>query len=323
MNIKEEFMDEISAVNDELKRIMPREPKDTFGMIEEYVFRGGKRVRPVISIITTKALGGDWRKAIKLGAIIELFHNFTLIHDDIEDSSELRRGKPTLHKLYGIPIALNSGDALYTYVWQKVVEECDKELAKKFGETFMRVVEGQGYELYLERNEIFDLKEENYFYLAERKTGALIGLSFAIASYLSNKKEIWSELYNFGKTFGVAFQIQDDILNLTGDIKKYKKKIGDDITEGKRTLLVIYALNHLEGKDADRLKEILKMHTDDEKLISEAIELINKSGAIEYGRNKAYGMINEAIDRIRGILPDNEYSKKIIDMVDYFVKREE
>ncbi len=325
MDFKKEFEKEIKDVNRILEELIPEEPKEVYGMLLEYIMRGGKRIRPILLLTTLQAFGGEYEKGLLPSAIIEIFHNFTLIHDDIEDGSKFRRGKPTLHETYGIPIALNSGDALYTLVWNTLnslkINNKD-ELIKLYGQTFQEVVEGQGYDLWWERNEVFDLSEDDYLMLARKKTGALMGLSVGMGVFLSGNEGMYAHFYEFGSALGVAFQIQDDLLNLFGDFKKYKKKIGDDITEGKRTLMVVYALNNLNKRKSKRLREILKMHTSDEKLILEAIQLIEESGARDYARDYAKRIVKKELDRIKQLLPKNEFSKKIERIAKFIIKRE-
>ncbi len=325
MDFKKEFGKEIHDVNEVIKNLIPDEPREVYGMLLEYIMRGGKRIRPVLLLTTLQAFGGEYEKGLLPSAIIEIFHNFTLIHDDIEDDSKFRRGKPTLHEMYGVPIALNSGDALYTLVWNTLNSlkiDNKEELIKLYGQTFQEVVEGQGYDLWWERKEVFDLSEEDYLMLARKKTGALMGLSVGMGVFLSGNEGMYPHFYEFGSALGVAFQIQDDLLNLFGEFEKYKKKIGDDITEGKRTLMVVYALNHLSKEKAERLKQILRMHTSKEHLIKEAIGLIEESGAREYAKKYAKKIVKKELERIKQLLPNNKFSKKLERIAKFVINRE-
>ncbi|MEM4195150.1 MAG: polyprenyl synthetase family protein [Candidatus Anstonellales archaeon] len=324
MGFAEEFSKEINDTENEIKKILPQKPAEVYGIFEEFISRGGKRVRPILTLVFTKAYGGNYREALRPAALIEIFHNFTLVHDDIEDNSPLRRGKPTLHRLHGVAIALNSGDAIYTAVWNEILKLKNEEVKRVLGEAFRRVVEGQGRELYWERNKIFDLGEREYMEMASGKTGALIGAACEIGAVVAKKSKKEREAARtFGENIGLAFQIQDDILNLTGEVEKYKKKIGDDITEGKRTLMVIKTLERANPEDKKRLVEILSSHTEDEMEIREAIGIIKRYGGVEYAKKKAEKLVEEGVSKIEKALPENKEKQRILKIARYFTSRNE
>jgi geranylgeranyl diphosphate synthase type I len=334
MDLGKAFEKEIRDVDAVIAEILPKEPKEAYGMLYEYIMRGGKRIRPAILLTVAQAIEEDqkkreetYKRALLPSALIECFHAFSLIHDDIEDGSVLRRGKPTLHVTNGMPVALNSGDSLYTFIWNKMLDmnfdtEKKIKMAKAMGETYKEVVEGQAYDLFWEHNNIFDQTEQDYFTMVSKKTGALIGISAALPSIMLDKPSLFSPLYAFGKSIGIAFQIQDDVLNLVGDEEKYKKKIGDDITEGKRTLMVIHALANLQKDDASRLKAILTMHTTEEKLIAEAIALMGKTDSIAHARKVASKLVEKEKNEISSLLPRNEFSSKMIELSNFIVNRD-
>jgi geranylgeranyl pyrophosphate synthase len=334
MDIGKAFEKEIRDVDAVISEILPKEPKEAYSMLNEYIMRGGKRIRPAILLTVAQSIEENqakreeiYKRALLPSALIECFHAFSLIHDDIEDGSVLRRGKPTLHMTYGMPVALNSGDSLYTFIWNKMLDmnfDTEKKLkmTKAMGETYKEVVEGQAYDLWWEHNNIFDQTEQDYFTMVSKKTGALIGISAALPSIMLEKPSLFSPLYAFGKSIGIAFQIQDDVLNLVGEEEKYKKKIGDDITEGKRTLMVIHALAGLQKGDASRLREILAMHTSEEKLIAEAIGLMEKSDSITHARNVASRLVEKEKNEIASLLPRNEFSSKMIELSNFIVNRD-
>jgi len=334
MDVGKAFEREIRDVEAMVGEILPKEPKEAYSMLLEYIMRGGKRIRPAILLTTLQSIEEDqrkreetYKKALLPCSIIECFHAFSLIHDDIEDGSVLRRGKPTLHVTYGMPVALNSGDSLYTFIWRKMLDmdfEHEKKLAmmKAMGDTFREVVEGQAYDLWWEHYEMFDQTEQDYFAMVSKKTGTLIGISASLPSIILDKPSLFSPLYAFGKSIGIAFQIQDDILNLVGKEEKYKKTIGDDITEGKRTLMVIHATSNLEKPKAERLKEILRMHTTDQQLVGEAIDLIKSSDSVSYASGVASKLVDKEKNEIAALLPQNEFSKKMIELSNFIVNRE-
>ncbi len=320
--------DDLAEVEKEIKSIIPREPEGVYDMLGGYIFRGGKRIRPALAMLSFRALGGkDRENALKASALLELFHNFTLIHDDIEDDSRFRRGKPTLHISHGIPIALNSGDALYTVVWNWFLAlgmppERRIRLASISGCAFQRVVEGQGIELDWYKRKKIAVSEEEYFTMVGGKTGALMGASAEAGAYLSGADAQACENFRmFGESLGIAFQIQDDILNVAGEFEKYKKEIGGDITEGKRTLMVIHALAHAGPGEKKRLEEILVSNTRDRKKIGYAISLLSKYDSINYAKLKAREFVEDA-SAFLSALPQSREKDALRKLADYAINRE-
>ncbi len=328
MDFYELVKKELTEVEMEMEQVIPREPKEVYSLLIPFFQRGGKRIRPALTIIYCAALGGDASKAILPATIIELFHNFTLIHDDIEDNSLMRRGQPTLHVSHGIPIALNSGDAFYTLIWD-VIANIDWppqkliELQKMYSSSFRRVVEGQGIELAWYRDNKFDITEQDYFDMISGKTAALIGLSCEVGGYLvgADKKKLQS-LRIFGEKLGLAFQIQDDILNIIGNFKIYKKEIAGDITEGKRTLMVVKVFEKAKTEEKEQLRKILKSNTRDEKELNFAVSLFRKYDSIDYAKNVATRLTEEAKKEISW-LPETKYKKALIQLADFVVNREQ
>lgn len=326
MEFSEFLENDLKKVEEKIKELIPKEEKDVYGMLEEYIFRGGKRIRPALLMLSFRSLGGkNFDLAFKAAAIVELFHNFTLIHDDIEDDSQFRRGKPTLHKIFGVPIALNSGDALYTIVWRELasfslVNKYDVVVA--LGNSFKEVVEGQGIELQLIRDNNFSVTEEEYFKIIKKKTAALLGASCEVGAILADSdKKTREKFKEFGELLGLAFQIRDDALNLVGDFDKYKKEIGGDITEGKRTLMVIHSLAHLKEKEKDELLKILSSKTRSKAKIKRAISLIKSTNSIEYALSKAKEF-KERADRLLDDVPNSEAKSELLKISSYILSRE-
>ncbi|MBU0586273.1 polyprenyl synthetase family protein [Candidatus Micrarchaeota archaeon] len=328
MDFDQSIISDVKEVEKEMKLLIPKEPKEVYGMLEEYIFRGGKRIRPAMLMLCFRALGGKEKKnAVKAGAIIELFHNFTLMHDDIEDDSQFRRGKPTLHISHGLPIALNSGDALYTNIWNHLLNsltnhEKTAKLASISGRAFQKVVEGQGIELEWHRTKKVDMSEQDYYTMVGGKTGALMGASCDAGAFLAGADDSTrAKFKNFGESLGIAFQIQDDLLNLVGDFKTYKKEIGGDITEGKRTLMVIHALAHSPESEKKKLIQIINSGTREKKKLDEAISIMEESGSIDYARNKAKQFVKEASSFLEK-LPSSKEKESMIGISNYVINRQ-
>ncbi len=328
MDFYELVKDELAEVEKEMEQSIPDEPKGVYSLLVPFLRRGGKRIRPALTIMYCAALGGNVSNAISPATIIELFHNFTLIHDDIEDSSLMRRGQPTLHVSHGVPIALNSGDALYTLIWDIISNlkgEPKKliELQRMYSASFRCVVEGQGIELSWYRENKFDISEQDYFDMISGKTAALLGLSCEVGGIIAgadNAKLL--SLRRFGEKIGLAFQIQDDILNIVGNFKVYKKEIAGDITEGKRTLMVVRVFEKASKQEKELLKKILGSRTSDEKEIGAVVSLFKKYGAIDHARDVAVKLAQEAKGETSW-LPETKYKEALLQLADFVVKREQ
>ncbi|MBR9689430.1 MAG: polyprenyl synthetase family protein, partial [Candidatus Altiarchaeota archaeon] len=209
---------------------------------KDYFLRGGKRLRPALVLLGAKEAGGTETKSLRVAAAIEIMHTFTLIHDDIEDSSEFRRGDRCLHKQYGIPLAINTGDALFAKSFQLFTEE-SQELANEFAKTMCTIVEGQELDISWSKENRIPTEAE-YISMVEKKTSELIGFSLE-AGYMSASGKRSPKLREYGKRLGVAFQIIDDILGVAGNPDKTGKDVDKDIGERKKSLPIIHAIeNH-------------------------------------------------------------------------------
>ncbi|MEM4272345.1 MAG: polyprenyl synthetase family protein [Candidatus Bilamarchaeaceae archaeon] len=298
--IKSYIEEQSRLIEGALYKEIPDQPPFIYGMIREFISRGGKRIRPVLTLAVAEAFGGKREDALPYAVAIELFHNFTLIHDDIEDSSLMRRGKPTLHAQFGIPIAINSGDALYTVVWHALLnkEIPPERLVGAFSRLlrgYALVVEGQGTELEWYHQKTFSISEEDYFRMATGKTGALMGVACEIGAYAAGASDAdCLAMREFGEKLGLSFQIKDDVLNLTADPSKYKKRIGEDIEEGKRSLITIHLLSRLPERERKRVISILLKEKKPRREISEIIALAKKHGSIEYALSVSNRLIADA-----------------------------
>lgn len=317
----------LSEVERSMGEVLSKQDPRVYGLLVPFLKRGGKRIRPALCLLSCGAVGGKPRDALGPAAIIELFHNFTLIHDDIEDDSRFRRGEPTLHVSHGIPMALNSGDALYTLLLELLVLLDMKparlvKLQKLYVSDFRRVVEGQGIELSWIREGRFNISEQDYLAMIDGKTSALIGLSCEAGAFVGRAgKRQCRMLREYGESIGAAFQIQDDVLNLTGEFEKYQKEIGGDITEGKRTLMVVHCLSKADEKDKQKLTAILASHSKEKADIDEAIAILRRYGSIDYAAKRAEKLVNQAKKRLRS-LKDGEDKAGLLAIADYVVNRE-
>jgi len=233
------------------------EPSNLYDPLRYFMTLGGKRMRPILTIMGADLFDVKKEESIHAALAIEFFHNFSLIHDDIMDVAPLRRGKETVHEKWNTNIAILSGDALLVEAYQNLAKYPDERLPillKRFNETALEVCEGQQMDMDFETKKT--VSEQEYLEMIRLKTSVLLGCAFEFGAILGKQDEqTRARLYHFGVSLGIAFQIQDDILDLYADPEKFGKQVGGDILSNKKTLLLISAL---DTKD-DRVNELLEM----------------------------------------------------------------
>jgi len=300
--------------------------------IWNFLDRGGKRWRPTLFLLISEALGADPEKFSDVVLLPELLHEGSIIVDDVEDSSEERRKKPALHLIYGEDIAINAGNSLFYFSLLPLVknkEKFDSETLLKiyniYSKEMIKIHFGQAADIAWHRGlaNADNITEDEYLEMCSNKTGCIARLATKIAAIIAGKNdEEVEKIGKFAETVGIAFQIQDDILNLSGEeFAKGKGGLGEDITEGKRSLLVVHTLQKADKKDRKRLLEILKMHTTNQKLRDEAIEIIKKYGSIEYSKEKARNMVREAWEGVNKLLPESDAKNKLKAFAYYLIER--
>ena len=329
MDIFETLSADAKLVERSMQQVIPRnkKPSEVYSLIWDLLDRGGKRFRPPLCMLSCQIVGGKKTAALPAATAIELFHNFTLIHDDIEDDSLLRRGKPTLHILYGTPLAINAGDGLFMMVWRSMLSSKlppAKNLIslRMLLSAFTNVLEGQAKELNWYCAQSWKLSEKDYFDMVDGKTAALIEGACGVGAFIGGgSQQQIKTLSSFGSDIGIAFQIQDDILNIAGDEKKYGKEIGGDITEGKRTLMTIHYLAHASKKDRFAMIKILNSKTKKKSVILHTIRLLKASGSVNYAKMIARRYALRAKAALRGV-PQKNATKKLINLADFLINRD-
>lgn len=325
------------AINALLDYLPAKEPsRYLYDLISLYPKRSGKGFRPGLCIATCKAFGGDVHNVLRSAVAIELLHNAFLIHDDVEDGSEYRRGSETLHSEYGIAIAVNVGDAMNVLSIRPLMEnlailgpDLTWRVFTEIEHMAQESVEGQAMELGWVRDNTCDLSEDSYLRMTLKKTcwytcihpcriGALVATGGSINLDRFNR---------FGYYMGAAFQIQDDLLNLVGDYEKYGKEIGGDIWEGKRTLALIHALNNCTDDEKERMQTFLGKPRQQRQLedVEWVHQLMDKCGSIEYTRSCSRHLAGAALKEFYiayGDLPDSDDKKFIRDIVLYMIERD-
>ena len=295
----------------------------------EFSRNGGKRHRPLICFVACMAVGGDSEKAISAAAAIEHFHTAALIHDDIADEAELRRGEPCLYLTEGLGLAIIMGDLGLQLVNGTVIKDPQLDDATKVRvvteliDMTRRTIEGQALDIGWARDGRYDITPEDYLIMATCKTAHYSGaVPLAIGAIIGGGTETQIEgLRNYGLDTGLAFQIQDDLLNLVGKTESTKKGFRDDITEGKRTLVVVHALQNLENADREELVDILSSHAKEPEVLDRAVELMNKAGSIDYARNYAENLTSIAKNRLIDMIDPSPSRDLLVSMADWFVSR--
>lgn len=264
------------------ERTVEREPKNLYEPMQYILQLGGKRLRPVLTLISTELFGTSYKKALDAALAIEIFHNFSLVHDDIMDAAPLRRGKETVHEKWDINTGILSGDAMLINAYQLFENyegDTFKELAKLFTKTAIEVCEGQQYDVDFETREDVTLPE--YLKMIEYKTAVLVGAALQMGGIIAQApKEYCEYIYQFGRDLGIAFQLQDDYLDAFGDPKTFGKQVGGDIIENKKTFLYLTALQRLDIAEATQLKHLYSINpSDPQEKIDTVKQLFVESGA--------------------------------------------
>lgn len=295
---------------------------------------GGKRVRPVLALLGAEAVGGRPEDALSAGIAIELFQSAALVHDDIADESELRRGEPCLYKTEGVGLATNMGDLALTQVFEVVLADEGLDPARRLAVLAELVrmerhtLEGQALDLGWARDGRWDVTCDDYVYMVTSKTA---WYSAALPLYIGAiaggaDKDDAEGLVDLGLHAGVAFQIQDDLLNLVGNAAAQGKDFRSDVAEGKRTLAVVWALEHLGEAERGELVALLESGTTDEGRLARAVELIKAGGGIAHCREVASREAIAAKERAAGLeqqgLVSPEAHELLDSMADFFVQRD-
>lgn len=338
LSIMNVLVEKGKAVEGELAPYLPlKKPNELYALMRDYPMRGGKRLRPAFCMLSCEAFGGNPKQALRTATGLEVFQNWALIHDDIEDDSEMRRGKPCLHRLYGIPLAINAGDGLHAKMWEILFDnrkllgdELTFRILGEFTKLCMETVEGQAMELSWIADRRFDLTEEDYYQMVGKKTSwYTIITPFRTGAIIAGAEEkVLNHLVDFGMKLGIGFQIQDDLLNLVGEESKYGKEIAGDIAEGKRTLMLISMLNSCSRVERDRVTKTLSKDrsakTKDE--MAYVLDLMKKYGSIDHGKKRAKEFASESKDilnhHIAPYFRSSSAASSISQLVDFVINRE-
>ena len=294
MNIEDYREDFLGYLNE---KVQLKEPVNLYKPVKYILEIGGKRLRPILALMICDLFGGDSKKALDAALAVEVFHNFTLVHDDIMDSAPIRRGKETVHKKWDENTGILSGDAMLIMAYQ-CIENYEPELFKKLilflSKTALEVCEGQQWDIDFETRN--DVSIDDYIEMITNKTSVLIGAAMQMGAMIANASERETEaIYNFGLNLGLAFQLQDDYLDTFGNAETFGKQIGGDIIENKKTFLYLKAMNICNINDRENLLELynssigdtLKVNAVTQLFLRNSIDKLTKKKILEY-TNKAF-----------------------------------
>lgn len=280
----------------------------------------GKRLRPSLVLLACKLNGAISEKAIQAGVIVELLHTATLVHDDVVDNSDLRRGDATVNKLWSNKISVLVGDLLFAKTLSAMLDLKDHAMLSVFSEATKQITEGELMQI--ERDNDFEMDEADYFDLVSKKTASLFSASCelgALAARSSQKNQI--RMRDFGQHLGIAFQIKDDLLDYVGDQKRTGKPTGNDIRENKVTLPLIFALKNSSKTQRDIILTTLNNGVPDDKKIKELVGLVNDIGGVQYSLDVASQYADMALE-ILSTYPDSTYHTSLKNLVEFTVLRE-
>lgn len=309
------------VVDSYIEKNLPRGgPNGLYDACWHLIEAGGKRLRPLLVLESCKALGGKEEDALPEAAAVELVHTFTLIHDDIMDEDDERRGVPAVHVEWGVPIAILAGDTLFSKAFEFAARGGSERAVDELARACTEICEGQAMDIEFEDRE--DVTEEEFIEMVRRKTAALMRASCVIGGLKADAEEEQLEaLAEYGENMGIAFQIQDDVLDLVGDEEELGKPVGSDIIEGKKTLIVIKALEEADEETRERILEVLGNPNATREDVMEVIGIMEELGAIDYAKEKAREFALKAKEALEE-LPDNEHTELLRRIADFVVERE-
>ncbi|HWR00766.1 MAG TPA: polyprenyl synthetase family protein [Chlorobaculum sp.] len=316
-----------SSVSEELKVFQERyktvlhSSNSLVDKVTRYVLKQqGKQIRPLLVLLSAKVCGEVVDVSYRGAIMIELLHSATLIHDDVVDGAEMRRGIPSINALWKNKISVLIGDYLLSKGLLYSLENNDFQSLRLVSEAVRRMSEGEI--LQIQKTRSLDITEEDYVSVIADKTGSLIATSCAIgaASATSSGQDIAS-LKSYGEFLGLAFQIRDDLLDYTGDSRKTGKQLGIDIKDRKITLPLIYALRHSEKGEQNKIKTILKSSRKRSVRSREVIDFVKEKGGLDYAAQIAEGFADKALESISHF-PDNDAKRSLRLLVDFVMKRQ-
>ncbi|MBS1687561.1 MAG: polyprenyl synthetase family protein [Bacteroidetes bacterium] len=299
----------------------PESPDNLYEPCRYLLRLGGKRVRPVLCLMSNELFGDIIEDAWHAAAAVELFHNFTLIHDDIMDKAPLRRGQPTIHAKYGLTAGILCGDIMNIYSYEQLghITRSLPQVLQLFNKTAIEVCEGQQMDMDFETRD--DVHIDEYIQMISLKTSVLLACSLKMGGLLGGSTEgNANKLYAFGKNLGIAFQLQDDYLDAYGAVDKLGKQNGGDIKANKKTYLLLNALEHANDTQRKQINDC--MACEDESKVSTMLQLFNETGADIACREAVNKYSQLAFDALEDVAVTSKRKEGLHQLASYLLKRE-
>jgi geranylgeranyl diphosphate synthase type I len=306
----------------------PRKPEALYEASKHIIAAGGKRLRPYLVVKSCELVGGDPESAVPFASALEVLHNFTLIHDDIMDNDNIRRGAPTVHTLWGEPIAIASGDLLFAKVYQAMLEPAVNETLpfekvinciKRVTEATINLCEGQVLDISYPN--VRDVSEEDYIFMVGGKTSALFKACAEVGAIMGGgTPDEVARLGAFAWNAGIAFQIVDDILGVTSEEETLGKPVGSDLREGKKTLILIHALERASPAERDAIEKVLGVNDAAAHNIAVAEKALRSTGGIDFAKVRAREYTENSKANLEPF-PESQAKRDLLELIEFFTER--
>lgn len=324
MNKTKQMEQNAKIVNKYLNSKLKGNPKKLYDAAGHLIVNGGKRLRPYMVIKSCQILKGKVSNAMPAASAVEMVHNFSLVHDDIMDNDEMRHGVPTVHKKFGMPIAILAGDVLFSKAFQiitnsKLSPVATTQLVSRLAKACVDICEGQLLDVKMAEERKIPSQAE-YIAMIGKKTAALFDVSCAMGAICAtNKVKDISNLSSFGRNLGIAFQITDDLIGVMGDPKITKKPVGNDLREGKKSLPILMAIKSAKGNDKKIILKAFGNSKISKKDLNKAVDTIRSLGIEESVRNQALKYAEKAEKSL--VNYSGSAKTELISLLDFVVKR--
>lgn len=326
MDLQNELEKRAERFNTYWQRFLPiKQPTVLYQATQYLPLAGGKRFRPFLTMVSCQSVSGDPEKALPLAAGLELIHNFTLVHDDIMDHSVLRRNLPAVHVKFGEPAAILAGDLLFAKAFEAVLSTSIdfpvfKQLQQDFIDCIIAICEGQQLDMEFEVRKT--VTEQEYLEMISKKTGALFELSAKGGGLVGGgTSQQVAALQTYGMTLGLAFQIWDDYLDMSSTKTMLGKDIGNDIRNGKKTLIAVHSLTHATGRQKKLLDDCFGNRDASEHDVALVYDLFRQLGSVDYAQQRAMQFVTQAKEAL-SVLKQSEAKELLYQLIEYTIQRE-
>lgn len=332
IDIKDELESNASSVNQYILSLLEGDPIELYRASSHYIKSGGKRLRPFLLIKSSEMFGGNLRRALPAAAAVELVHNFSLVHDDIMDNDDMRHSVQTVHKHYGMPLAILAGDILFSKAFELLAvngrakgisEKAICEMVAKLSSACIQVCEGQATDVRMaSMKDELSIDSPQYINMISKKTAALFELSCALgvlSAPNSNAIDV-ERLSWFGRNIGIAFQLVDDLIGITGDPKLTGKAVGNDLREGKKTYPILLALRNAKGENRSKILKIFGRKNASASDLKDAVGTISTIGIDQEIRLAARTHVEKAVQSLADYA-DSEAKRALESSASFIVER--